>query len=102
MGEATLPGEVSGPALQVHVTVEAGGEPLDLTGAAVTLHYGDQDASAGLLSEGTQTLPEEVSAGGTATGDYVFSVPEDARDRVVVRVYVSTDLPVTVFQGAAS
>ena len=102
--EATVPGEVSGPAVRVKVTATAGSTALDLSGASVTVTYGQDSAPAVMLTsdEQSQTLPDSVAAGGEATGVYDFAVPEGARDQVVVRVYLSSQEPVAVFSGAVS
>ena len=102
--EATMPGEVSGPAVRVKVTATAGSTALDLSGASVTVTYGQDSAPAVMLTsdEQSQTLPDSVAAGGEATGVYDFAVPEGARDQVVVRVYLNSQEPVAVFSGAVS
>ena len=102
--EATVPGEVSGPAVRVKVTATAGSTALDLSGASVTVTYGQDSAPAVMLTsdEQSQTLPDSVAAGGEATGVYDFAVPEGARDQVVVRVYLNSQEPVAVFSGAVS
>lgn len=102
--EATVPGEVSGPAVRVRVTATAGSTALDLSGASVTVTYGQDSAPAVMLTsdEQSQTLPDSVAAGAEATGVYDFAVPEGARDQVVVRVYLNSQEPVAVFSGAVS
>ena len=102
--EATVPGEVSGPAVRVKVTATAGSTALDLSGASVTVTYGQDSTPAVMLTsdQQSQTLPDSVAAGGEATGVYDFAVPEGARDQVVVRVYLNSQEPVAVFSGAVS
>ena len=102
--EATVPGEISGPAVRVKVTTTAGSSALDLSGASVTVTYGQESTPAVMLTsdQQSQTLPDSVAAGGTATGVYDFAVPEGSRDQVVVRVYLNSQEPVAVFSGAVS
>ena len=102
--EATVPGEVSGPAVRVKVTATAGSTALDLSGASVTVTYGQDSAPAVMLTsdEQSQTLPDSVAAGGEATGVYDFAIPEGSRDQVVVRVYLNSQEPAAVFSGAVS
>ena len=102
--EATVPGEVSGPAVRVKVTATAGSTALDLSGASVTATYGQDSTPAVMLTsdQQSQTLPDSVAAGSEATGVYDFAVPEGARDQVVVRVYLNSQEPVAVFSGAVS
>lgn len=101
--DKALPGEVAGPAVRVRVTATAGSAPLDLSGASVTLSYGEEGAVAAMVTSGeSQSLPASVEAGSEATGVYDFSVPEGSRDPVVVRVYVNAQDPVAVFTGTVS
>ena len=102
--EATVPGEVSGPAVRVKVTTTAGSSALDLSGASVTVTYGQESTPAVMLTsdQQSQTLPDSVAAGSEATGVYDFAIPEGSRDQVVVRVYLNSQEPVAVFSGAVS
>ena len=101
-GEATLPGEVGGPSLRVTVNVHNGTDAeLDLTGLVTNLYYGPDRAPAIQLTEpGAVAMPSSVPAGSDATGVYVFNVPTDQRDKVVVEVDLSADSTVVIFQGA--
>ena len=102
--EATMPGEVSGPAVRVKVTATAGSTALDLSGASVTATYGQDSTPAVMLTsdQQSQTLPDSVAAGSEATGVYDFAIPEGSRDQVVVRVYLNSQEPAAVFSGAVS
>ena len=102
--EATVPGEVSGPAVRVKVTATAGSTALDLSGASVTATYGQDSTPAVMLTSDkqSQTLPDSVAAGSEATGVYDFAIPEGSRDQVVVRVYLNSQEPAAVFSGAVS
>ena len=102
--EATVPGEVSGPAVRVKVTTTAGSSALDLSGASVTATYGQDSTPAVMLTsdQQSQTLPDSVAAGSEATGVYDFAIPEGSRDQVVVRVYLNSQEPAAVFSGAVS
>mgnify|MGYP006944687340 CR=1 FL=1 len=102
--EATVPGEVPGPAvsythLRAHETTA-----LDLSGASVTATYGQDSTPAVMLTsdQQSQTLPDSVAAGSEATGVYDFAIPEGSRDQVVVRVYLNSQEPAAVFSGAVS
>ena len=102
--EATVPGEISGPAVRVKVTTTAGSSALDLSGASVTATYGQDSTPAVMLTsdQQSQTLPDSVAAGSEATGVYDFAIPEGSRDQVVVRVYLNSQEPAAVFSGAVS
>lgn len=103
-GEVVLPGEVAGPALRI--TIEASnGSSEDLATPAVVanLYYGPNQLPAGaLLQPGSRQFPASIPAGETASGVFVFSVPEDQRDNVRVEVDLAIDEPVVLFEGAVS
>jgi hypothetical protein len=81
-GEATLPGEVSGPAVRAELEVyNASTAPVDLA---------------------TSSFPASVAAGDTATGVYVFAVPADAQDDLRLTFDYAVDVPVVVFEGSTS
>ncbi|QKD80303.1 DUF4352 domain-containing protein [Actinomyces marmotae] len=102
-GDSLAPGEIAGPALQVTISVTAGSQDVDLSGASATLTYGEDATPASPLrdAEGTE-LPSSVAAGETVTGSFRFSVPADARDKVTVSVTVVPGQPAVVFQGSAA
>lgn len=100
-GEASLPGEVAGPALRVTVDVHNGtGAALDLAGLVTNLYYGaDRTPAVELGGPGAVPMPSEVAAGEDASGTYVFNVPTEARDRVVIEVDLSVGSSVVLFEG---
>lgn len=103
-GEAVIPGEVGGPALRV--TVESSNTSdiaIDTPAVVVNLYYGPDRIPAGsLLNPGGQEFPSSIAPGNTATGVYVFTVPVDQRDNVLVEVDVAVEEPVVLFEGAIS
>lgn len=101
-GEANLPGEVGGPSLRVTVTVENGTDAeLDLTSAVVNLYHGaDRAPAIPLLQPGHEDFPTSMAAGERASGVFVFNVPEDRRDDVLVEFDLSSGSTVVLFQGA--
>lgn len=102
-GVADGPGEVSGPALVVTVTLEnTGSKNVDLSAASVTLSYGKDETPATTFAsmDEAKSLPSSVAAGKSVTGSYVFAVPTDSQDDVTVDVIVTTDQPVAVFHGS--
>ncbi|WP_243231866.1 hypothetical protein [Microbacterium sp. CIAB417] len=102
-GEASVPGEVAGPALEITVKVENLGESEALTNTLiVNVYYGDDATPANILVRPREELPLSVKAGASAEGVYAFSVPTDARGHVVVEVDLSLDVPVVLFEGAVS
>jgi hypothetical protein len=102
-GEATLPGEVSGPAVRAELEVyNASTVPVDLATVVVNLAYGTGRTPANTFSTGTSSFPASVAAGDTATGVYVFAVPADAQDDLRLTFDYAVDVPVVVFEGSTS
>ncbi|WP_091229815.1 hypothetical protein [Microbacterium sp. 3J1] len=102
-GQASVPGEVQGPALQIAVNVENLSSEETLTDTMiVNVYYGPERTPANILVRPREDLPVSIAAGETGKGLYAFSVPEAARGQVVVEVDLSLDLPVVLFEGAVS
>ncbi|UYK39734.1 DUF4352 domain-containing protein [Microbacterium terricola] len=101
MGEAVLPGEVSGPAVRVTVVVRnRTDEPIDLTTAVVTLYQGESGLQASPVSKPAgQAFPSEVAPGKRAKGVFVFELPEDQRTDVRIEVDLSVSDPLIAFEG---
>lgn len=102
-GVAQGPGEIAGPAVRVSVEVinkSDEGVAMDL--ALVNVYYGsDRTPATALSGPGLAPLTGSIPAGKSATGAYVFSVPEDERDQLTVEFSYSTDAPTVVFSGKA-
>lgn len=102
-GEASVPGEVAGPALEITVHVENTGTTSAHTDTlVVNVYYGDQRSPANILVKPRRDLPLSIGPGKTAEGLYAFSVPEAERGHVLVEVDLSVDMPVVLFEGAIS
>jgi hypothetical protein len=102
-GTASVPGEVAGPALQVMVDVDNLSTHDALTDTMiVNVYYGAKRMPANILVTPRRDLPISIAPGKSATGIYAFSVPEGARDQIVVEVDLSLALPVIIFEGAVS
>lgn len=103
-GQAVLPGEVSGPALSVTVEIDnRTTSNIDLTSAVVTMYYGADGLGANPISQPAgQAFPSVVDAGRTATGVFVFEVPNDQRDNIRIEVDLSVGDPIVVFEGSAA
>lgn len=97
------PGEVSGPALRIEVSVDnTSGHALDLSNTAVTLTDSEGNPGSGMLASPANWLDGEVASDTSATGTYVFTLPEDARDPITVTVQVDTTMTTAEFSGDAS
>ncbi|MFD3443747.1 hypothetical protein ACFDTO_03985 [Microbacteriaceae bacterium 4G12] len=102
-GEPRGAGELAGPALRFAVNVtNTDDEAAALGTVVVNLYYGEDETPAPpVTGPNGSNLPAEVAAGQTASGAYIFTVPEDQRDRVRIEVDYSTEAGVVVFEGAA-
>jgi len=99
---ATLPGEISGPAVAVTVEVDNGSaDTIGLDSVTVTL-TDSAGNPASTVSGSTGELSGALAAAGSAKGMYVFTVPADARNPVTVTVNYSSGAPTLVFTGAVS
>ncbi|MCS3442536.1 hypothetical protein [Microbacterium phyllosphaerae] len=97
-----IPGEPSGPAIQVTVRLTNGSEKaIDTAGANVTLTYGGDDRlpAAGLTGEGTSVWPSSVAAGASADAVFQFAVPSSPDGDVRVIVDILAAVPNVVFVG---
>ncbi|WP_285024879.1 hypothetical protein [Plantibacter sp. ME-Dv--P-122b] len=102
-GEASQPGEVAGPSIRVTIAfTNSGSEAYSLAGAVANAYYGaDLTPGIELAAPGGVVFPEQVAAGETVRGTFIFNIPEDARDTVRVTVDYAAAEPAVVFEGAA-
>lgn len=102
IGVANIAGEIGGPALRV--TVEAtngGGTTFETPAVIVNLYVGDGRLPAdGIREPGSRAFPGSIAAGSSATGVFIFTVPEGARETVLVEVDMRVGEPVVLFEGA--
>lgn len=103
VGEANLPGEVSGPAVRYTIEIENNtDQPFDLTYTTVNAYIGADLAPAlNIIKPGGSPFAGVVEPGASATGVYVFRVAPDARGDVIVTVDYRPGTPAAVFRGAA-
>lgn len=101
-GEASAPGEIGGPALRVTLrTTNTSSSPVDLSLTVVDLRHGADEVPAAPFTIGTSPLSGTLAPGASATGVYVFAVPEQRRDQVTIYVNARPELPSVVFEGSA-
>lgn len=101
-GEA-LPGEVTGPAVQVTLTVRNdGASTAAVRGASLNLTYGgdERTPAAPVSSDGTIAWPDTLEPGASATVVSTFSVPETNAGEVRVIVDLLASEPDVVFVGS--
>lgn len=102
-GEASLPGEVTGPAVRAELEIaNESGSPVDLSSTIVNLAYGAGRIPANTFATGTSPFGGTVDTGSSATGVYVFAVPADDQGALRLTLDYAVDVPVVVFEGSAS
>ena len=101
-GEASAPGEIGGPALQLTLrATNTSAAPVDLSLTLVDLRHGAEEVSASPFSIGTTPFTGTLAPGASTTGVYVFSVPAERRAQVRIYVNARPELPAVVFEGSA-
>ena len=98
--KATIPGDITGPAVQVDVTITNGGTtPLPLDQVTVNL-TGTGDIP-GVLQQGapTKAFTGALAAGRSASGTYAFRIGKDHSAQVRVDISASPQVAVTTVNG---
>lgn len=99
--DAKLPGETSGPAVQVVVEIANGsGRSVDLGNVGVVLTGAGGSPTARVTSPDVHPFSGQVAAGGTATGAYTFTIPVADRDDSRLTVKYSEAAPTAAFTGS--
>lgn len=101
--EAGVPGDIAGPAVAVVVAISNDGTAdIDVDRVTVSAAYGDSREASGY--EGGVASPHRgvLAPGETSEGTYVFAVPEDQVDTLVVRVGPEPGRSVAVFSASPS
>lgn len=101
-GEAELPGEIAGDALQVTLELDnAGADALDLRGVVVNLYTGKARTPATTLSgPGVRDLPVVLPADGSARATFVFRV-DDQEALLEIELDIADAPTIVVFTGRA-
>lgn len=101
-GVANIAGEVGGPALRITAEATNGTEAVFATPVVVVnLYIGDDRRPAGgILQPGGRPFPASIPAGASASGVYLFTVPEGERENLLVEVDLQVGEPVVLFEGA--
>jgi hypothetical protein len=99
--KATRAGEVGGPAVQVDIELtNVSPTDLSLDGVTVNGYYGaDKTPASPIVAQSGQgSFDGVLAAGATAKGRYVFSVPADQRDAVIITVSPAAGAALVVFK----
>jgi len=101
-GKAQGPGEIAGPAVEFTIAITNDtGKPFNLANTVVNAYFGaDASPAEQLISDG-HGFPKLLKDGESATAQFVFTIPEDQRDTVLVTVDTSVQNPVVAFRGPA-
>lgn len=76
-------------------------DPLTTSSVVVNLYYGPDQVPAGaIMQPGAEPFPPVIAPQDDGTGVFVFTVPEEQRDEVLVEVDVQFDEPVVLFAGS--
>ncbi|MFJ4998246.1 hypothetical protein ACIP5T_08860 [Microbacterium sp. NPDC088619] len=97
-----IPGEPSGPAIQVTVRLtNDSDEAVDTAGANVTLTYGGDDRlpAAGLTGAGSSVWPASIAASDSAEAIFQFAVPSSPEGDLRVTVDILASAPNVIFVG---
>lgn len=101
-GEAVQAGEIGGPAVQFTIEItNDSGEAIDLGLVSVNAYIGeDRTPAGGLVRPGGAPFEGTLDAGKSATGVYVYTIPQNQRDDVTLTVDYRAGQPAFVFRGA--
>lgn len=100
-GEVVGPGDVEAAAVRVTVDItNTGNVPLNLDLVVMNAYMGVQrDPAETYEQPGGSPVSGELAPGSTATGVYLFRIPEDRRDDVTFVVDYRAGLPAITFRG---
>ena len=98
--EAQTPGENSGPAVRVNISIKNGSEePVDVDSAVVNLSADEDTYGVGTTAGDPQPFQGSVEPGKTVEGSYVFML-DPANDReVTISVNYAAGEPIAIFTG---
>lgn len=98
--EATLPGEIAGPAVVFDLVAEnQTKEPIDLVAVVVECADATGAPCGRISSDPAKPFTGTLEPGGTAEGRYVFVLPKKQRKNVTLTVTLTGDRPAVTFKG---
>jgi cytoskeletal protein RodZ len=102
-GQATVPGDVAGPALLITVkAVNKSKDDINTPAVIVNVFYGDDETPASILTRPREDFPPVLAAGKAESGQFAFTVPTDERGDIRIEVDLSVGSPVVLFEGSVS
>lgn len=100
---ASTPGEVSGPAVIVELSVTNNSTaPIDLASAVVSLSAADGAYGVGTTAGDPQHLAGELAPDASSSGTYVFMLDPAKGREVIISVNYGAGEPLAVFTGVSS
>lgn len=101
-GEAVQPGEVSGPAIRVTITLtNATQKELNAALIAVNAFQGEDRTPVGkVIKPGALPFEGRIAPGESTYAIYIFVIPPEQRDDVTITVDYLSESAVVVFRGA--
>lgn len=100
--KSNLPGENSGPALLVNLTLRNdSGAAYPTDQLEVNLLDSDGNAASRVIDEPAKSFEPSIAAGAEAKATYVFVIPKDQRNPVSLTVSVAAGQQAAVFSGNA-
>lgn len=98
--KGVTPGETSGPAVRVKVTVTNGSTAaINLDSATVSLVTDKGDPGIGTTAGNANPLQGRVAPGATGSGTYIFMLSPAKGRSVIVNVNYAAGQPIAVFTG---
>lgn len=99
--EAKIPGETSGPAVRITVSITNGSDaPVDLGNVSVVLTGAGGTPTATVTNPDIPPLSGSVAPGASASGTYTFTIPAANRDDTVLTVKYAAAVPTAAFTGS--
>jgi hypothetical protein len=96
-----VPGEVSGPAVRVSIEIgNSGAQPVDLTSVVVELSDSDGAPGIPVSTADSKSFDGMLDPNASITGVYVFRVPVDRRDPILIAVSYAAGSTVAQFSGS--
>jgi hypothetical protein len=98
--EASGPGEVSGPAVDLELVMMNGSRlPVDLDAVTVTMTHGPEERPAIPVTSSGEPFRGALGLGESASGRYRFLLPPDEWDDVRILINYSAEEPTAILVG---
>ncbi|GGL87437.1 hypothetical protein [Nakamurella endophytica] len=100
---AQLPGEISGPGVQISLTFRnASSAPIDLGNVVADLQDASGVSAGAMSASPAKPVTGSLAPGATATGIYVYTLGAQFKNPAHLSVSYSAQAPVALFSGTLS